>query len=65
MMNRIETELKERFERSVYSQSGKIEELADRVERLENALSHCMAFIADQFRLTEAEINGENGLTDF
>jgi len=65
MMHRIETELKERFERSVYSKLGKIEELTDRVERLENALSHCMAFIADRFRLTEAEINGDEGLTDF
>ena len=63
-MNEIERELKKRFERSVYSQ-GKVERLEERIDTLEKALAHCMAFIADHFRLSEDEINGDEGLTDF
>jgi len=48
-----------------YLPEGEIESLRDRVYRLENAVSHMAAFIANHMRLSEDEFEGEYGLTDW
>ena len=56
--------LKDQLERSSHS-DGQLERMQDRIDNLESAVAHCMAFIANHFRLTDGEINNEDGLTDF
>jgi len=58
------SEIMEHFERSVSSE-GNLERMQNRVHILERALAHLMAFVAIHLRLTEAEIENEDGLTDF
>lgn len=64
-MNIIEKEIKERFEKSAFAEDGVIERMQSRIDKLEDAVAHLMGFIADKLRLTEDEIDAEDGLTDF
>ncbi len=45
--------------------AGTIESLELRVDVLEDALAHLMAWTAQQFRLTTEEIEAEAGIADF
>ncbi len=57
---------KERLETSPYGyQAGELESLRIRIDALEDALAHLMAWTAERFRLTEEEIEGEDGIADF
>ena len=60
----LESEIKKGLETSATS-DGTIERLQDRIDKLESAVSHMAAFIADHFRLTKAEIHDEDGLLDW
>ena len=60
----MKNEIKRQFKPYNFN-SGQIERLEDRIDKLETALSHCIVFIADRLRLSDEEINGENGITDF
>lgn len=65
MNTELETELKKRFEDNNIYAEGTIEQMKARIDGLENAVAHLMAFIANKLELTEEEIENENGLTDF
>lgn len=60
----IRNDCKKRFEDAQYS-DGKIERMQDRIECLENAVAHLMAFLAKELRLMPDEIHNEDGLTDW
>jgi hypothetical protein len=64
-MFKMKKEIKEQFRPYDYYEYGQIERLKNQVEKLEDALSHCITFIAFHFRLSDEEINGENGIIDF
>lgn len=61
----LETELKKRLEGNNIYAEGTIEQMQARIDGLENAVAHLMAFIADKLKLSTEEIENENGLTDF
>ena len=63
-MEKLRIEIKERLERSATSE-GSIEKLQDRVDTLENAVSHLMVFISSHFRLSPGQIHLEDSITDF
>lgn len=64
-MEQLEREIKQRLEDSAKHTDGEIERMRERIDKLESAVAHLMAFIADRLRLTPEEIENENGLTDF
>jgi len=64
-MIKLEEQLKKRFEDNNQFAEGTIEQMQSRINGLEDAVSHLMAFIAVKFELSEEEIENENGLTDF
>ena len=64
-MNKLESEIKEQLERSAIGAGGDLERMRCRIDKLECAVSHLMTFIAIRLRLTKAEIEDEDGITDF
>ena len=64
-MNKLESEIMEQLERSKFGIDGEFETIRARVDKLECAVAHLMAFIAIRLRLTKAEIEDEDGITDF
>ena len=62
----VEREVSSRFENLVHGDcDGTLERMQNHITELERAVSHLMGFIAEKLRLTDEEINNENGLTDF
>lgn len=61
----LEKQLKERFEDNNKYAEGTIEQMQRRIDGLEDAVAHLMAFIAVKMELSTEEIENENGITDF
>jgi hypothetical protein len=62
----LERETKERFAMAGrHASGGELEAMRERIDKLEDAVAHLVAFIAGRLRLTEDEIQNENGLADF
>jgi hypothetical protein len=61
----LERETKERFAMAGLASGGELEAMRERIDKLEDAVAHLVAFIAGRLRLTEDEIQNENGLADF
>ena len=63
----VEDKAKEMFEenRKMFFQHGELELMKERIEKLETAVSHLMAFIAFRMELSEEEIEEADGLLDF
>jgi len=59
-----EVAIKKQFTGSMVS-NGELERMQERIDTLENAVAHLMAFLADRLRLTLGEIDNEDGLLDF
>lgn len=64
-MNELEKQLKDRFEDNNVLAEGTIEQMQRRIDGLEDAVAHLMAFIAVKMELSTEEIENENGITDF
>ncbi len=62
---KLEEQLKKRLEGNNIYAEGTIEQMQARIDGLEDAVSHLMAFIAVKMQLSTEEIENENGLTDF
>ena len=63
----VEDKAKEMFEdhRRMFFTNGELENIKERIEKLETAVSHLMAFIAFKMELNEKEIEEADGLLDF
>lgn len=63
----LETSIDDGFKENARQRcnSGTIEVMQERIDELEKALSHVIAFVALNLRLTEDEIEGAAGIRDF
>ncbi len=62
----LEERTKERLETSPRGhQAGELEAMQIRIDKLEDALAHLMAWVAQEHRLREDEIESEGGIADF
>jgi len=62
---KTEKDVQDRFDSTSRQHEGKLESMQAEIDELQNAVSHLCGFIANHFRLTQPEIEDENGLTDF
>lgn len=61
----VEQGIKNDFESNAICYEGDLERMKEKIDKLENAIAHLIAFITIKFNLSPDEIWSENGITDF
>jgi len=57
--------LKRRFNENAEAREGDLEQIRERIDKLEDAIIQMVCFMADHLKLSDDDIINENGLADW